>query len=135
MAENNKHLGKLRAVYPIAPAHLQKAFFIIVLSFLFFLAMMFTYYMRQNIIYFGLASAFLLVYLLTLFSWVLQRKSLLQLFDAGFLYKNKQAVWDEVAEVHDDGSIILVDGRRIVISQVIRDRDKALMIIREHLKP
>ena len=54
----------------MAPAQLQRAVFIAVLSFLFFLAMMFAYYIRQSALYFLLATAFLIVYLITMVSFV-----------------------------------------------------------------
>ena len=44
------------------------AAFIAVLSFLFFLAMMFAYYIRQSMLYFLLATAFLIVYIITMIS-------------------------------------------------------------------
>jgi len=59
---------------PMAPAQLQRAVFIAVLSFLFFLAMMFAYYIRQSAVYFLLATAFLIIYLLTMFSFVRMRR-------------------------------------------------------------
>lgn len=58
-----------------SPAHLQRAVFIAVLSFLFFLAMMFAYYIRQSALYFLLATAFLIVYLVTMISFVRLRRS------------------------------------------------------------
>jgi amino acid transporter len=58
-----------------SPAQLQRAVFIAVLSFLFFLAMMFTYYIRQSALYFLLATAFLLVYIMTMISFVRLRRS------------------------------------------------------------
>jgi hypothetical protein len=51
-----------------SPVQLQRAAFIAVLSFLFFLAMMFTYYVRQSLLYFLLATAFLVVYVITMIS-------------------------------------------------------------------
>ncbi len=57
------------------PAQLQRAVFIAVLSFLFFLAMMFAYYIRQSALYFLLATAFLIIYLITMVSFVRLRKS------------------------------------------------------------
>lgn len=47
---------------------MQRAAFVAVLSFLFFLAMMFTYYIRQSLLYFLLATAFLVVYVITMIS-------------------------------------------------------------------
>jgi len=54
----------------MSPSHLQLAVFIAVLSFLFFLAMMFAYYIRQSAVYFLLATAFLIIYLITMISFI-----------------------------------------------------------------
>jgi uncharacterized membrane protein len=59
---------------PIPPAQAQRAAFIAVLSFLFFLAMMLAYYLRGSILYFLLATAFLVVYIFTMISFVKLRK-------------------------------------------------------------
>ncbi len=59
----------------MSPSHLQRAVFIAVLSFLFFLAMMFAYYIRQSPLYFLLATAFLIIYIVTMISFVRLRKS------------------------------------------------------------
>ncbi len=60
----------------MAPAQAQRAAFIAVLSFLFFLAMMFAYYIRQSMLYFLLATAFLIIYFVMMFSFVrLRRRS------------------------------------------------------------
>ncbi len=59
---------------PISPTQLQRAAFVAVLSFLFFLAMMFAYYIRQSALYFLLATAFLIVYIITMISIVRLRR-------------------------------------------------------------
>ena len=59
---------------PVAPAHLQRAVFVAVLSFLFFLAMMLMFYIRQSFLYFLLATAFLLVYIVMMISFVRLRR-------------------------------------------------------------
>lgn len=130
MPEPSKNLGKLVAVYGIAPAYLQRAVFIVVLSFIFFLAMMFVYYIRQNIGYFLLASAFLVIYLVTLFSWVMQRRSHVELFENGFRYKNRSALWNEVEDV-DDGTITIRGGKPFVLPKTLHDRAKLLDSIRQ----
>ncbi|MEO6654613.1 MAG: hypothetical protein ABIO36_00875 [Pyrinomonadaceae bacterium] len=56
------------------PAQLQRAVFIAVLSFLFFLAMMLVFYIRQSPFYFLLATAFLIIYLITMISFVRLRQ-------------------------------------------------------------
>lgn len=57
-----------------SPPQLQRAIFIAVLSFLFFLAMMFAYYIRGSALYFLLATAFLFVYIVTMISFVRLRR-------------------------------------------------------------
>jgi hypothetical protein len=59
---------------PMEPAQLQRAVFIVVLSFLFFLAMMAMFYIRQSVLYFLLASAFLVIYIITMISFVRMRR-------------------------------------------------------------
>jgi type IV secretory pathway VirB6-like protein len=59
---------------PMPPAQLQRAVFIAVLSFFFFMAMMLAFYIRQSILYFLLASAFLIVYIITMISFVRMRR-------------------------------------------------------------
>lgn len=99
MPETPPSLGKLVSAYPIAPAFLQRAAFIAVLAFLFFLGMMFAYYMRQSIGYFLLATAFLLLYLVTMFSLVTQKKSVVRIFENGVTYKKFESRWDEIETV------------------------------------
>ena len=130
MAESDKDLGKLVAVYAMAPAYIQRAFFIVVLSFLFFLAMMVVFYIRQNIMYFLLATAFLIVYLVTLFSWFLQRRSVVQVYENGISFKKQIAVWDEIADVDDKGVISLKNDQKIILPIVLNDLDCVISLIR-----
>ncbi len=99
MSEDLKNLGKLISIHPIAPVHLQRAAFIAVLAFLFFLAMMFAYYARQSIGYFLLATAFLLLYLVTMFSLVMQKRSVVRIFENGITFKRFESRWDEIETV------------------------------------
>ena len=130
MAEEHISLGRLIAVYGLSPAHLQRAVFITVLAFVFFLAMMLGFYIRQNYIFFILASAFLVIYILTLLSWILQRRTLLEIFEKGFSYKKRSAQWSDVSEVRSDGTIITSDKKPIVISPAIHEFADALELIR-----
>lgn len=59
---------------PMPPAQAQRAAFVAVLSFLFFLAMMFAFYIRQSMLYFLLATAFLIIYIITMISFVRLRR-------------------------------------------------------------
>jgi len=89
-------LGRLETVYGISPAFMQRAALVAILSFVFFIAMMVAFYIRQNIGYFLLSTAFLLVQLLTLFGWLMQRRTEFKIYENGFSYKKQFCRWDEI---------------------------------------
>ena len=126
----SKPLGKLIAVHPISPAHIQRAAFVAVLAFVFFLGSMVLFYLRESILYFLLASAFLVIYLVTMLSWVMQRKNVVQVFEGGFSYKSKRASWNDISDVSADGTVVLKDERQIVISPAIDQLPALLDLIR-----
>lgn len=117
-------LGKLQSVYGIAPAFLQRAVIVSVLSFIFFLAMLLAFYIRQNILYFLLSTAFLLVYLFTMFGWLLLRKNIVKIYENGLTYKKISLDWDEiesVAKAERRGcEISKKNGEKISISETIQ---------------
>ena len=121
MPEADKNLGKLVSVHGISPAFLQRAVFVAVLAFLFFLAMMFAYYILQSIGYFLLATAFLLIYLVTLFSWAMQRRNQLRIFENGFSYKKRSVSWEEIVGVSPDGEIYTRGSDKILLPKAIQD--------------
>ena len=102
-----KDLGRLIAVHSVAPLYQQRAVFIAVLSFLFFLAMMLAFYLRQSMLYFLLATAFLIVYLVMMFSWFVQRKSVVRVYDQGFEFKNRALTWDEIESIDYNGKLTI----------------------------
>jgi uncharacterized membrane protein YobD (UPF0266 family) len=99
MSTNVRDLGRLVAIHPIAPAYLQRAAFMAVLSFIFFLAMMVGFYIRQSAGYFLLATAFLIVYLIMMFSLFWQRKSIVKIYENGIEFKKFFAEWHEIEAV------------------------------------
>ena len=123
-------LGRLVAVHPITPASLQRAVFIAVLSFLFFLAMLFAYYVRQSMGYFLLATAFLVVYLVMMFSIFMQRKSAVSVHERGFRYRNNAVGYGEVGRVSDTGDVILNDRRKIALPTSVVDHDRLVSELR-----
>jgi hypothetical protein len=94
-------LGRIVSTHAASPAQLQRAVFIAILSFLFFLAMMFAFYLRQNILYFLLATAFLLTYLITMFSWLIQKRSVVKVFENGVQFRKFSVRWEDIASVSD----------------------------------
>jgi hypothetical protein len=119
-------LGKLEGIYGIAPAFLQRAAVVSVLSFIFFLAMMFAFYIRQNILYFLLSTAFLLVYLFTMFGWFLLRKNIVKVYENGFKYKKTTIFWSEIETVSLEGKSYRIekkDGGKIVLPETLQDAE------------
>ncbi len=136
MPETNKSLGKLVAVYALAPEHIQRAVFIAVLSFAFFLAMMTVFYIRQNILYFLLASAFLAIYIVTLLSWIVQRRSVVRVYENGLNYKKRTALWSEIESVNDSrdvGEVIVRDEKPIILPKTLSDFDCLLTSLRQRI--
>lgn len=128
--DESRDLGRLVSVHGMAPAHLQRAVFIIVLSFIFFLAMMFAYYIRQSIVYFLLASAFLLLYLITLISFALHRRSVVSVYEKGISYKTNQVQWQDIRSVDDDGKVALADGRSLILPKMVTNSGRLIDTIR-----
>jgi hypothetical protein len=131
-------LGKLESVHGISPVFMQRAAFVAVLSFVFFIAMLVAFSMRQNIGYFLLATAFLLVQLLTLFGWLMQRRTEFKIYENGFGYKKQICLWDEIDSMAVKTESRLVggakinceirktDGAQIVLSEAIHGVDKIM---------
>jgi len=135
MTDLNKNLGKLIGAHGVSPVLLQRAAFIAVLSFALFLAMMLGFYVRQNLGYFLLATAFLLVYLFMMFSWVIQRRTEIRIFENGFTYRKRSVRWDDIKTVGPDGVVDTTDGVKVAIPPSIRDFDALLNILRAKARP
>jgi hypothetical protein len=136
MSNESKDLGRIVAVHGVSPAYLQRAVFIVILSFLFFLGMMVAFYIIQNFIYFLLASAFLVVYLVTLFSWVSQRRNVVKIYEHGVEYRKFSCRWNEIEAVTDSGDdrskldITTKAGGKITLSDTIIGLDQIASFIR-----
>ena len=132
MTEPPKTLGKLIAVHPIAPALVQRAVFIAALAFMFFLAMMFTFYLRQNILYFLLASAFLVLYLVMMFALLMQRRSTVEVCENGFRTKKQSIRWTDVVSVSDEGVLELRSGKNTAIARSVVAFEELLVTLRRN---
>lgn len=77
-----------------------------------------------------MATAFLIVYLVTLFSWFVQRRSVVQVYENGISFKKQTAVWDEIVDLDDKGVISLKDNHKITLPIVLNDFDGAISLIR-----
>jgi len=130
MVEDKHDMGKLISVHCISPMYLQRALFIAMLSFVFFLAMMVGFYLLQSIGYFLLATAFLLVYLVTMISWVLLRRGQLSMFEKGLTYKKSCVLWDDISDVDENGEIITSKGEKVALPKSINNFGIVLNVIR-----
>jgi hypothetical protein len=123
-------LGRLVSIHGVDPAFLQRGVFIVVLSFLFFLAMMLMYYLRQGIGYFLLATAFLIIYLITMFSFVMLRRHSLHIYESGFIFRGRTVFWDQVRSASPTGEIALMNGKPVKLPRSLRGIDGILAVIR-----
>ena len=128
MIEQHESLGRLESVHGIAPAYLQRAAIIIIVSFAFFLLMLLAFSVRRNMGYFLLATAFLIVQLFTLFGWIRQRGAELKLYENGFTYRKHICHWDDIEsmEVKMVGNskitcqVTKTDGEKIVLTEALQ---------------
>jgi hypothetical protein len=134
---SDSDLGKLQSVHGIAPAYLQRAVIVAVLSFVFFLVMLVAFSIRQNFGYFLLSTAFLIVYLFTMFGWLMLRKNIVKIYENGLSYKNFTARWDEIETVETKRTtgakinceISRATGEKVVLSEAISDIEYVIRII------
>ena len=95
MSDQIKQLGKLESVHPTSPVFLQRALVVIILSFIFFFAMLIAFTLRQHFGYFLLATAFLIVKLFTLFGWLMQRRKEVKIYENGIAIGKKNHFYDD----------------------------------------
>ena len=131
MANKETELGRLTAVHVIAPAYVQRAVFMAVLSFMFFLAMMFAFYVRQSLIFFLLSTAFLIVYLITMFAWVMQRKANVEVYENGIKYRKNIVLWNEITDVSEKGEVTFRFGKTTTVPGTINNAEKLIAEIKQ----
>ena len=131
MTNQTLKLGKLESVHGTSPIYLQRALIVIILSFAFFMAMLIAFSLRQQIGYFVLATAFLIVNLFTLFGFMSQRKKVAILYENGFLLGKQVCLYDEIKDIHlkqtsrmiggqkNECEIIKINGEKIVFPEAI----------------
>jgi hypothetical protein len=115
--EPTNNLGRLVSSHSTSPVYLQRAVIVAVVSFVFFLAMLVTFYIRQQFGYFLLSTGFLVVYVFTLIGWVMQKRNVVGVYENGLRYKKFQTAWDEIASVtaNSDGLEIAKNEREKIL--------------------
>ena len=139
MVEQN--LGKLINVYGIAPAFLQRAVIIAALSFVFFLTTLVMFSLWRNFIYFFLSTAFLIVYLATMFGWLMMRKNLLKIYENGLTYRKFSARWNEIEALETtkkgdklNCEIRKTKGEKTTLTESIYGVEQAVAVIESKIK-
>lgn len=134
----SRSLGKLIAVHPTSPAFMQHAAIVAALSFLFFLTTLIAFLLRQNFIYFLLATAFLIVQIFTLIGWWLQRRNAVYIYANGLKYKKLELPWQEIDHTrrNDDGSLTIriKDESVVKFPNSIHALDRVESFIREQVR-
>lgn len=118
MPKQNVSLGKLNASYGVAPTYLQRAAIVAVLSFMFFLGMLFAFYLRQHFGYFLLSTAFLIVYIFTMIGWWMQHRNIVKVHDRGVTYKNWFAEWEDITSIERTASGLIFTNSKNVSATV-----------------
>ena len=129
-------LGKLESVHVISPVFLQRAAIVAAISFVFFLIMIIAFYIRQNIGYFLLATAFLVIEIFTLIGWFIQRGTELKIYQNGLTFKKQICGWDEIESVSVAAALQKVKceikkhgGEKIVLTELIEGVNEVIRII------
>lgn len=137
MPAKENGFGKLIAKHRTAPAFIQRATIVAILSFVFFLAMLVAFLSRQQVGYLVLAAAFLVLNIFTLIGFILQRQNAVSIFDKGLRYRKAAAKWPEVVSIEDVESglsIVKTDGSMIKIPRSIDDLGRLNSLIRERTR-
>lgn len=130
-------LGRPTSTHGISPVYLQRGAIVAALSFLFFLTGMLLFYIQQSIVFFVLASAFLIVYVFTMIGWVLQKKNVVTVYENGLTYRNFRTTWEELQSVSSSAGtgikLVKDNGETVTIGKTLADFDKVAVEIRKHL--
>jgi len=112
---------------------MQRAAIVAVVSFVFFLAMLIVFYVRQHIGYFALSTAFLVVYIFTLVGWVMQRRNVVRVYEGGLRYKKFSAAWGEIVAIaaNSDGLAITISKRaKLTIPATVMEFDRVVDLVK-----
>jgi hypothetical protein len=137
VAKQSNDLGRLISIHGTSSAALQRAAIVAVLSFFFFMAMLVVFYLRQQIVYFVLSTAFLVVYIFTLIGWVMQKRNVVSIYEDGIAYRTFVSKWDEIQSVRSDATtglkLVKTTGESTTIGRNIADFNEIAVTVRKQL--
>ena len=125
------------SMHTTSPAYMQRAAIVAAVSFVFFLLTLLAFYVRQQIGYFVLSTAFLVVYLLTMISWVIRRRAAVRLHEGGLKYRKFSAAWDDIRSVNAGRSgleIVTVKNNKVMIPLSISGYESIVRAVRQGLE-
>lgn len=144
MNEQNPDLGKLISAHGISKIFTQRALIVAIVSFIFFILMLVAFSLRQNIGYFLLGTAFLIVEIFTMIGWFVKRKTALFIYERGFIYKDKSALWKDITDtnlkmdprIQEKPSAFLIstkDGKKIFLNESIEGLESIIKTIKAEI--
>lgn len=95
--------------------------------------MMFAFYLLKNIIYFILSSAFLILYVIMMFAWLMQRRAAVELYEKGIVIKKRRLRWLDIKAVDENGEMKLTTGDDLAISTSLYERDLLISHIKANI--
>ena len=92
-------------------------------------------YIRPNLVYFLLASAFLVIYLAMMSSFFMARKKTVEVYEKGLRIGRETIAWGDIDLIDDDGAITNTATRKttVIASSIVR-RDELLAYVKAQLK-
>lgn len=134
---NRADLGALVSVHGTSPVYLQRAAIVAIVSFLFFLSTLLLFYLDQQLMYFVMSSAFLIIYIFTMIGWFVQKRNVVSIYANGITYRKFVSSWDEIKSVKaatDSGiTIIKQNGESLEIGKTTADVGRIALLIRQNL--
>ena len=137
MSKSREDLGVLISAHGTSPATIQRAAIVTIVSFLFFMGTLLVFYVWQQLAYFVLSTAFLVVYIFTMVGWVMQRRNVVSIYENGISYRKFAATWDEIKSVRSDVktgiTLSKTSGESAAIPNTVADFEQLAVTIRKRL--
>lgn len=99
MLSTQDHMGRLVAVYRISAPTLQRAFFVLTLAILFFIATAIAFLLAQRPLFLLLAFGFMVVSVVSSFSFVSLQRTAVNVYEGGLEFRKFIFSWDEIQSV------------------------------------
>lgn len=95
------------------------------------------YYLQQGFVYFLLSTAFLVIYLITMTSWILQRRNVVKIYENGIEYRKFSCLWNEIGSISaGESNTVLVKtkaGGKFTIPAAISGLDKIVAALKKNI--